>query len=130
MRTFAALPDDWRVWSDEPEGRTVLVYRPDVFDTEAYPPGCLPTLYLTKGPKDRRRPPGERRPDDDWHVTLYLEPEVAFDEQPAFDALAEAVDGAVEFAERFAAGDLDPREPYQVPREEYLDRLDELLNRT
>jgi hypothetical protein len=127
MRTLADLPEGWQVWTDGDDGRAVLVYRPDVFDGGEFDPGCLPTLYLTHGPPDRRRPAGEPGGGDRWNVTLYLEPEVAFDERPAFESRADAVDAAVDMAERFAAGDLDPRDPYQVPREAYLDRLDELI---
>jgi hypothetical protein len=132
MATFEDLPDGWVVWSDEADGRAVLVYRPDVFDTEAFPPECLPTIYLTNGPKRRRRPrsPADRRRRDTWHVTLYLEPEIEYPEAPSFDSRAGAVEGAVDLASQFAAGDLDLAGCYQVPREDYLDRLDELTGRT
>ena len=127
METTDSLPDGWQVWNEDDEGRAIFVFRPDVFDTQQYPPGCLPTLYTTYGPPDRRRPPGESQGADRWHVTLFLEPEVAFDERPAFDARADAIDAAVSLAEQFARGDLDPRSAYQVPREDYLDALDDLL---
>jgi len=128
MATFDDLPEGWVVWSDEADGRAVLVYRPDVFDTEAFPPACLPTLYLTNGPKRRRRPrsAADRRRRDTWHVTLYLEPAVEHPDAPAFDSREAAVDGAVDLARRFDAGDVDVRALYQVPREQYLDRLVEL----
>ena len=127
MRTWADLPSGWQVWADGDDGRTVLVYRPDVFDGGDFDPGCLPTLYLTHGPPDRRRPPGEPGGGDRWTVTLFLEPEVAFDERPAFEDRAGAVDAAVDLAARFDAGDLDPREPYQLPREDYLAELERLV---
>lgn len=128
MATFDDLPAGWEVWSDEDDGRAVLVYRPDVFDSDAFPPACLPTLYLTNGPKRRRRPRSttDRRRRDTWHVTLFLEPEVEYPEAPSFDSRADAVGGAVELAEAFADGELDLRGCYQAPRDEYLDRLDEL----
>lgn len=128
MATFDDLPTGWEVWSDEADGRAVLVYRPDVFDSDAYPPECLPTMYLTNGPKRRRRPrsAADRRRRDTWHVTLFLEPEIEHPEAPTFDTRAAAVDGTVELAREFAAGGLDLRSCYQVPRERYLDRLDEL----
>jgi hypothetical protein len=131
MTTFEDLPDGWEVWSDEADGRAVLVYRPDVFDTDAFPPECLPTIYLTNGPKRRRRPRSatDRRRRDTWHVTFYLEPEVEHPEAPSFDSREGAVEGAVEFARRFDDGEVDPRELYQVPREEYLDRLEALTGR-
>lgn len=127
METTESLPDGWQVWTEESDGRAIFVFRPDVFDTQQYPPGCLPTCYLTYGPPDRRRPPGESQTADRWHVTLFLEPDVAFDEQPAFDNRTAALDAAIDLARRFAAGDLDPREAYQVPREDYLVELDDLL---
>ena len=129
MTEFEELPDGWTVWNEEPEGRVILVYRPDVFDAGQFPPPCLPTLHLTHGPPDRRRPPGESVADDRWHATLYLEPEVAFAERPASESRTEAIEEALDLARRFAEGELDPREPYQVPREAYLDKLDELLGR-
>ncbi|MFB6183529.1 MAG: DUF5820 family protein [Haloarculaceae archaeon] len=123
---FEALPDGWTVWSDESE-KCVLAYRPDVFDGQAFPAPCLPTLYLTKG-KRRRRPGRRTRPGDSWFVTLYLEPEVNRDAD-RYDTREAAVDGAVDLAGRFADGDVAYRDYYQVPRPDYLDRLDELTGR-
>lgn len=121
------LPEGWVVWHEEPT-KLVLAYRPDVFDSETFPAPCLPTVYATKGKRDRR--PGRNTPDpeDPWYVTLYLEPEVARDAE-AFDSRAAAAAGARELARAFQAGDLDYRALYQVPREAYLDRLDELTGR-
>ncbi|MEF8831379.1 MAG: DUF5820 family protein [Halobacteriales archaeon] len=126
MRTWEDLPDGWQVWTDEDGGRAVLVYRPDVFDGGRFDAGCLPTLYLTRGPPDRRRPRDDDSAPRRWNATLFLEPEVAFDERPAAAERPAAVDAAVELAERFAAGELDLREPYQLPREDYLAELDRL----
>lgn len=123
------LPDGWVHWSDEPD-RQVFVYRPDVFDSQAFPPACLPTLYLSNGPHRNRRP--EQRIEVSrsrkWYVTLYLEPEVPLAEE-RYGTRTAAREGAGELARRFGAGELDYREAYQVPREEYLDRLDELTGR-
>lgn len=123
-----APPSGWETWSDQAT-KVVLVYRPDVFDTSAFPAPCLPTLYLTKGRRDRR--PGQHRPspDDDWVVTLYLEPEVrgpstTHETRPAAETAATGL------ARRFDAGEIDYRALYQVPREAYLDRLDQLTGRT
>jgi hypothetical protein len=121
---LSTLPDGWEVWSDETT-KAVLVYRPDVFDTAAYPAPCLPTIYLSKGRRGRR--PGEHDPPPDasWYVTLFLEPEVnldAIEELTRSDAEAAATD----LADRFARGDIDYRNLYQVPRPDYFDRLDEL----
>lgn len=121
---LSALPDGWEVWSEETT-KAVLVYRPDVFDTAAYPAACLPTIYLSKGQRDRRPGPNEPQPDDDWYVILYLEPDVSYGTETARTRRgAEAV--ATDLAERFADGDIDPRTCYQVPRDDYLDRLEAL----
>ncbi|MEF8813187.1 MAG: DUF5820 family protein [Halovenus sp.] len=121
------LPDGWVTWSEQ-TGKVVLAYRPDVFDTEAFPAACLPTIYVTHGRRSRR--PGQRRPDDTtpWYVTLYLEPEVdrGADE---FESRSAALAGASELARQFADGEMDYRSLYQVPRPAYLDRLDELTGR-
>jgi len=121
------LPTGWEVWSDE-RTRIVVVYRPDIFDSESFPPPCLPTLYLTKGQRDRR--PGRERPqpDDPWFATLSLEPDVT-GQRHRYDDRDAAIEGAIEIAESFASGGFDYRALYQVPREDYLDRLDELTGR-
>ncbi|WP_338729084.1 DUF5820 family protein [Haladaptatus sp. DJG-WS-42] len=129
MSSFESLPAGWEVWSEEEDGRTVLAFRPDVFNTQDFPPVCLPTLYLTQGRRNRR--PGiehQLRPDDPWYITLYLEPDVS---RPAesFDTREAAVSGALSLTERFASGEFDYRGLYQVPREDYLDKLDELTGR-
>jgi hypothetical protein len=119
----ASWPGGWEGWSVS-ERRIVVAYRPDVFDGGAFPAPCLPTLYATKG--KRRRQPGDRtRPDDPWFVTLYLEPEVSRDAD-RYESREAAVEGARELAAQFDAGEVDYRDRYQVPREAYLDRLDEL----
>lgn len=127
--TFDELPESWTVWSDEPDGRSVLAYRPDVFDGERYPAACMPTVYLAPGAPNR--PPGEHRTSETttWHVTLTLEPEVEMPGSRTFETREAALDGAVELAEAFAAGEFDYRDWYQMPRESYLDRLDGLTGR-
>ncbi|EMA38625.1 DUF5820 family protein [Halococcus hamelinensis] len=125
MGDFETLPEDWAVWN-EADDRCVLVYRPDVFDTNAFDAACLPTIYLTRGRRSRR--PGRQRAPgtaNTWYVTLFLEPEVER-EAETYDTRPEAVAGAVALAERFAAGEVDYRGLYQVPREAYLDELDAL----
>jgi hypothetical protein len=117
-----SLGEDWVVWSDERE-KVVLAFRPDVFDGGEFPAPCLPTIYLTRGQRDRR--PGGRRVGADWHVTLYLEPEINHD-AGTFEDREQAVSGAVDLAAAFTAGEIDFRDLYQVPRPEYLDRLEEL----
>lgn len=128
MASLGDLPDGWVVWNDGADGRAVLVYRPDVFDAEGYPSECLPTIYVTRGPERGRRP-GSRtagRGADRWHVTLFLEPAVEYPEAPTFGDREAAVEGAVDLAGRFAAGELDLRGCYQRPREAYLGKLAEL----
>jgi len=128
MSDFDGLPDAWTVWSDEDDGRAVLAYRPDVFDTQAFPAACLPTLYVTRGRRSNRRPGVDRThlTDRSWYVTLYLEPEVELDETHEYETRTAAVEGAVALARRFAAGDVDYRGLYQVPRDDYFEKLDEL----
>ncbi|ELY62289.1 DUF5820 family protein [Natronolimnohabitans innermongolicus] len=123
----SSLPDGWQRWSQGDDGRLVLAYRPDVFDAEAFPPACLPTLYLTHG-KRTRRPrvnPTSRADDDDWYVTLYLEPDVDADTD-RFATREDALERVLELARAFDAGEVDYRGLYQVPRETYFERLDEL----
>jgi hypothetical protein len=124
---FGEPPDGWVLWSEEGT-RVVLAYRPDVFDSEAFPAPCLPTIYVTKGTRGRR--PGRPRPapDDPWYVRLFLEPEVERDPDE-FDSREAADDGARELGRAFATGEVDYRSLYQVPREEYLARLDRLTGR-
>lgn len=122
--SFDGVASGWTVWSEERD-RSVLVYRPDVFDTDDFPAPCLPTLYVTKGRRGRR--PGRDVPDpeDPWYVTLFLEPEVTGRESQ-FESREAAIEGAIEIAREFQTGAVDYRAAYQVPRDAYLDRLDEL----
>ncbi|MFC6724207.1 DUF5820 family protein, partial [Halobium palmae] len=123
--SFDSLPDGWTVWTDESDGRAILVYRPDVFDTEAFPAPCMPTLFLTDR-SQKRRPEARYVVTDSWYVTLTLEPDVE-GETEEYDTREAAVDGAREYARRFVDGEVDYRALYQVPRDEYLDELDELV---
>ncbi|WP_435333382.1 DUF5820 family protein [Haloarchaeobius sp. TZWWS8] len=131
MSDIEELPDGWVVWNDEPDGPCILAYRPDVFDSQDYPAECLPTLYLTRGRRNHRRP-GVSREDavsGDWFVTLYLEPQVQLQETHRFGSREEGVEGAIELARRFAAGEIDPNDVYQLPREAYIEKLHELTGR-
>ena len=128
MAHFDELPEGWVVWSDDGTGKTVLAYRPDVFNADDFPAPCLPTLYLTHG-KRTRRPgvnPNSRLVDDNWYVTLYLEPDVYLREENRFPSEGAAREYAVDLARRFDRGEIDYRGLYQVPREEYFDKLDQL----
>lgn len=123
------LPAGWTVWNDEPGGRRILAYRPDVFDAERFPAPCLPTLYVAAGAPNR--PPGEVEVGTPsvWRVEFFLEPQVQLTDPRTYDSRDAALDGAEELAASFARGELDYRAAYQVPRPEYLDRLDELTER-
>lgn len=118
-------PAGWTAWSEAPE-RLVLAFRPDVFDGGAFPAPCLPTIYATKGRRSRRPGRPDPDPDDPWMVTLYLEPEVSRDPVEFPDREA-AMAGARELAYEFAAGKVDYRGLYEVPREAYFRKLDELV---
>lgn len=123
--SFESVPDGWRVWNKEPSGRVILTFRPDQFDGDDLPAACLPTIYLTNGSR-RSRPGAGQYATDQWHVVLYLEPEIEAVAE-TYETRSAAVDGTLNVAARFAAGDVDYREVYQVPREEYFSRLDELV---
>jgi len=124
---FEELAAGWQVWSAE-STKVVLTYRPDVFDTDAFPAPCLPTIYVTKGKRGRRPGRDVPSPDDPWYVTLYLEPDVNGDERE-YDSREAARAGAADLAGAFARGEVDYRSLYQVPRPAYLSRLDELTGR-
>ncbi len=123
--SFESVPDGWRVWNKEPSGRVILTFRPDQFDGDDLPAACLPTIYLTNGSR-RSRPGAGQYATDQWHVVLYLEPEIEAVAE-TYETRSAAVDGTLNVAARFAAGDVDYRAAYQVPREEYFSRLDELV---
>ncbi len=122
--SFEALPDGWQVWNEEPGGRAILVFRPDVFNEDGFPAECLPTIYLTNGSR-RRRPGAGQYATDEWHVVCFLEPEIeaVTETYGERDVAAEA---AVDLADRFAAGEVDYREAYQIPRKDYFEALDDL----
>lgn len=124
------LPPGWTVWNAEPDGDVILAYRPDVFEGESFPPACLPTMYVSRSdPNQRkRRDPGPRQ-DSAWHVTLYLEPEVRVRNQEVTTSDRNAaLEAARNIAAAFSAGEIDVRDAYQVPREEYLDELERLTD--
>ena len=123
----ASLPPGWRVWNEEPGGQLVLAFRPDVFDSSGFPPACLPTITVAKGSSPDQLPERRAR-SDSWYRALFLEPTVRVREADAtFGSREAAVEGALAVAGAFAAGEVDHRGAYQVPRESYLERLDELV---
>jgi hypothetical protein len=121
-------PSGWTVWNDEPRGRRILVFHPEVFnESNDLPAPCLPTVLVSNRSR-AARPGAARVRTGTWHVVLTLEPEVeAVAEE--YDSRADAVAGANDIARRFAAGEIDYRAAYQVPREEYFERLDEVVER-
>lgn len=125
-RDDADLPDGWTLWNDESGGRRVLAYRPDVFDTEQFPPACLPTLYVAAGAPNRPAAENEYGSTDMWRVQFFLEPEVELVSARTYDTRDAALEGAQELAGEFSRGELDYRGAYQIPRDEYLDKLDDL----
>lgn len=127
MTDWSGLPEGWRVWNEEDEGRVILVFRPDVFDTQQYPAECMPTLYVSQRPPQERLPRLEAERSD-WYVALRLEPEVQVRSVGGrHETREEAVAEAVEVASAFAAGEIEFRDAYQVPRDEYLDALEDLV---
>ena len=121
-------PGGWTVWSSDADGRLVLAYRPDIFDGSTFPSACLPVCYVSPGAQSRRPGlnPTDRTADDDWFVTLTLEPEVQVSTS-RFDTREHAFETAMDLTDRFRRGRIDYHAAYQVPREAYLDRLDELV---
>jgi hypothetical protein len=121
------LPDAWTVWNEEPDGRVILAYRPDVFDADQFPAACLPTIYVTNGARDARPGAGQLETDE-WHATLFAEPEIKLASEQT-DGRDAAIDAAVSLAREFADGNVDYRGAYQVPREAYFAELDERTGR-
>ena len=121
-----APPSEWTVWNDEPRGRRILVFRPDVFnESNDLPAPCLPTILVSNRSR-APRPGASRIRTDTWHAVLTLEPEVeAVTEE--YNTREAAVAGANDIASRFAAGAVDYRAAYQVPREDYFERLDGVI---
>ncbi|WP_256545581.1 DUF5820 family protein [Halobellus inordinatus] len=119
-------PSGWTLWNDEPQGRRILVFRPDVFNEQnGLPAECLPTIMISNGSR-ARRPGASQIPTTTWHVVLTLEPEIEAVAE-SYDSRAAALAGANDLARRFADGDVDYRAAYQIPRETYFERLDEVV---
>jgi len=129
MSGYGDLPEGWQVWTEDARGGDIVVFRPDVFDSQEYPAPCLPTIQVAQRPPNQQKRRAGSNPEG-WWVSLTLEPEVRVrDADARFDSRSAAVAGAVDLAERFADGNVDYRGAYQIPREEYLDGLDELTGR-
>lgn len=123
-----APPSGWTVWNDEPRGRRILVFHPEVFnESNDLPAPCLPTILVSNRSR-AARPGASQVRTGTWHAVLTLEPEVeAVAEE--YDSRAAAVAGANDIARRFAGGEIDYRAAYQVPREGYFERLDGVVGR-
>lgn len=121
-------PPGWTVWNDEPRGRRILVFHPDVFnEANDLPAPCLPTI-LVSNRSQAPRPGASRVRTGTWHAVLTLEPDVKAVAE-TYDGRETAVAGADDLARRFADGEIDYRAAYQIPREAYFERLDELIDR-
>jgi hypothetical protein len=121
------LPSGWEVWNEEPGGQVILAYRPDVFDTRSFHPACMPTIAIDRGVGPNQAPERRLR-SESWYVAFYLEPLVRVRRcDEVFESRDGALEGATEVAGRFAAGEIDYREAYQVPRDDYLTELDALV---
>lgn len=124
MESLPGLPDGWVRWTGPDEPGAVLVFRPDIFDGDRFPPACIPTISVAPGGTQRPGPqPGVR---GGWTVTVTLEPLVvlARHRQPTE---ADAVETAIIEARAFTAGEVDLRAAYVDPREEYLAELESLV---
>jgi hypothetical protein len=122
----ADAPEGWTLWNDEPRGRRILVFRPDVFDErEGVPAECLPTILVSNRSR-AKRPGASQIPTDTWHVVLTLEPEIEAAVE-SYETREAAIAGANDLARQFASGEIDYRAAYQVPREAYFERLDAVV---
>lgn len=124
-----SLPDGWEVWNEEPRGRVILAYQPDVFNGQEYDSACLPTITVAPGASPDQHPE-QRKQSAKWYVALYLEPAVRVRScDSAHESRDAAVEGALGVAGRFSEGMVDYRGAYMDPREDYLDALDRLIRR-
>jgi hypothetical protein len=123
----ATPPEGWTLWNDEPGGRRILAYRPDVFNESEFSAEQMPTIFVWNGSR-ANRPGASRIRTETWRAILRLEPDVEATVEE-YDSREAAVEGANALARRFADGEVAYRETYQAPPERYLDRLDELTGR-
>lgn len=123
----ATPPAGWTVWHEEDGARLTLAYRPDVFDSAAFPAACLPTIAVAPGNGPDQLPERRAR-QSGFYRALFLEPTVRVRAADAtYDAWEAAVSGAINVAAAFADGEIDYRGVYQAPREDYLATLDDLI---
>lgn len=122
------FPAGWTRWHDGSDGTLIVTFRPDVFDGQAFPAPCLPTITVkrerARGPRGRPAVRSER--ETAWTVELRLEPEVVV-ERFSRESREAAVETACELARAFANGEIAYRDAYEHPRAAYLDELDALI---
>ncbi|MFB6187422.1 MAG: DUF5820 family protein [Halobacteriaceae archaeon] len=120
------LPPGWVIWNNEPNGRVILAYRPDIFDTNEFPAQCLPTISITPNHPDQH----PRSSSSEWYVLLYLEPEVrVFDRESTHPFREQAISSALNLAQVFSNGQIDFADVYQVPRPQYIATLEKLTGK-
>lgn len=120
-----SVPEGWVRWATEDDGSGVLVYRPDVFDGDAHPAPCLPTISLSRGSRSRTPGVHPTTAAGAWTVSFTLEPGVAITHETHADR-TEAYAAVESLMRRFVAGEIDYRAAYDDPRPPYLSTLDEL----
>lgn len=126
MADLSTLADGWEIWNNEPHGRIILVFRPDIFNTTDYPPACLPTITIGPGTRPNA-PPDHRQASNAWHVVLYLEPRVRITtKDTSVPTRPEAIDYALSLSHEFTNGNIDFDDAYIEPRPEYLTKLNQL----
>lgn len=122
------FPAGWTRWHDGSDGTLIVTYRPDVFDGQAFPAPCLPTVSVKRervqGPRGRPIVRSER--DTGWTVELRLEPDIVV-ERLTRESREAAVETAYELTRAFAKGEIPYRDAYDHPRTAYLDELDALI---
>ena len=121
-----SVPDGWDTWHTDPGGISVWVFRPDVFDGDAFPPACIPTLTIKpareRGPRGR---PGQSA--SEWWSELRLEPDVLLERRTA-GTREQAMTLAIQRATAFTDGDIAFRTAYADPPVDYLDRLESIID--
>lgn len=123
---ISEIADGWQVWNNEPRGHVILAYRPDIFDTNEFPPACLPTITIGPG-SEPNQPRDHRNATTAWYVVLYLEPRVRVaTKDTTVPSRPQAIDYAVALSHEFTDGKIDFDAAYIDPRPNYLAKLKEL----
>lgn len=126
MADLSTLADGWEIWNNEPQGRIILAFRPDIFNTTDFPPACLPTITIAPGPSPNA-PPDYRQASTAWHVALYLEPRVRVtNKDTTVSTRPEAIDCGTTLSHEFTDGQIDFAAAYMDPRPDYITKLNQL----